>query len=129
MAHVCKAKKIIDIQIKYIWNRVIVLAIKYKLNLTVLSHAKYNKINAPSGLIKNKAQLARTAFNISLMGFKLYNITFIWNTQLQFHTKSLKKLLPQENTLNLFQLSTLITKSKVPFKIASTNNVVNIMKH
>ena len=70
-----KFKKIIDDQIKYIFNVVLVLRCEYKMMITVLSKDDINKLTTNiRRLLRNKIGISNTAPNIILSHKELYNL-------------------------------------------------------
>ena len=89
-----KFKKIIDDQIKYIFNVVLVLRCEYKMMITVLSKDNINKLTTNiRRLLRNKIGISNTAPNIILSHKELYNLVDLYYRQEETQVVNLLKRL------------------------------------
>ena len=97
--NIIKRKPLIDKQMIYITNIVLVPIITYRLQNTVLTEKECLDLMAPiRKTIKNKLKFTITAPNCMMNSKYFYNIADLWSIQIQRHSTYL---------LNLFELNSL----------------------
>src|SRR5436190_1263513 len=89
-----KYKKIIDDQVRYIYNVVIIPRVEYKMLITILSREDINTLTAKiRRLMRNKMGISNTAPNIILTHKDLYNLIDLFYRQGEAQITNLLKRL------------------------------------
>ena len=80
--NIMKYKKIIDNQIRYIYNVVFISRYKYKMMITILSKGDINTLTTKiRKLMRNKIEISNTALNIILTHQEFYNLIDLYYRQ------------------------------------------------
>ena len=81
-SNVIKYKKIIDNQIKYIYNTILIPHCEYKMLITILSKEDINELTTNiRRLLRNKIGISNTAPNIILSHKELYDLKDLYYIQ------------------------------------------------
>ncbi|CAJ0633794.1 729_t:CDS:2 [Entrophospora sp. SA101] len=89
-ANIMRKKKITDIQIIYIYNRVLLPAVKYKWQTVTMTETECRKLlTTLIKIIKQKSYLAKTLPTTTLTNPHLYDVKDIWGLQAQHHIPNL----------------------------------------
>ena len=92
--NIMKYKKIIDDQVRYIYNVVIIPRVEYKMLITILSREDINTLTAKiRRLMRNKMGISNTAPNIILTHKDLYNLIDLFYRQGEAQITNLLKRL------------------------------------
>ncbi|CAJ0909887.1 12179_t:CDS:2, partial [Entrophospora sp. SA101] len=90
MESIMKHKHLTDKQILYIFNRVMIPRLEYRLQLTLLSENECKILGAKCRkLFKQKVGLASTVTNAVTNTHTIYNLCDLWDCQVQHHITNL----------------------------------------
>ncbi|CAJ0908002.1 15184_t:CDS:2, partial [Entrophospora sp. SA101] len=118
-AAIARKKSITELQVTYLFNKVIIPAIEYKLQLCILSKQECIQIMNPFlQLFKVKAKLVRSFPTSAIKNIRLYNLTDLHNLQTQHHVTKLiirlnsKGLMGDTTNIRLLDLQNKIWSDK-----------------
>src|SRR5215216_974590 len=98
--NVMKYKKLIDDQIKYIYNVVLVPRCEYKMLITILSREEIKKLTTQiRKLLRNKIGISNIAPNVILPHKELYNLIDLYHRQSESQITYLLKRLNDEHLM------------------------------
>jgi len=98
--NVMKYKKLIDDQVKYIYNVVLVPRCEYKMLITILSREEIKKLTTQiRKLLRNKIGISNTAPNVILPHKELYNLIDLYHRQNESQITNLLKRLNDEHLM------------------------------
>ena len=98
--NIMKRKFLTDLQLQYIFNRVLAPQIEYRTQLTIFNEFQCAQLFAPlRKLFKHKIGLASTAPNYITDCHSIYNVSNLSNLQLLSRTSKLHKQLNNDNLL------------------------------
>jgi ribonuclease HI/endonuclease/exonuclease/phosphatase family metal-dependent hydrolase len=98
--NVMKYKKLIDDQIKYIYNVVLVPRCEYKMLITILSKEEIKKLTTQiRKLLRNKIGISNTAPNVILSHKELYKLIDLYHRQSESQITNLLKRLNDEHLM------------------------------
>ena len=98
--NVMKYKKIIDDQIRYIYNVVLIPRCEYKMMITILSKGDINTLTTKiRRLMRNKIGISNTAPNIILTHREFYNLIDLYYRQGESQIVNLLKRLNNKNLI------------------------------
>src|SRR5215212_729055 len=100
--NVMKYKKLIDDQIKYIYNVVLVPRCEYKMLITILSREEIKKLTTRiRKLLRNKIGISNIAPNIILPHKELYNLIDLYHRQSESQITNLLKRLKDKHLMGI----------------------------
>jgi len=98
--NVMKYKKLINDQVKYIYNVVLVPRCEYKMLITILSREEIKKLTTQiRKLLRNKIGISNTVPNVILPHKELYNLIDLYHRQNESQITNLLKRLNDEHLM------------------------------